>query len=124
MLGTETHADESRGDALQERPAVEELENPRRFDAGAAEDALDDIILDGDLHPLCRARGEFAALLPAGEFVVACRGHADRFGENISGGDGILNCQVDAHAPHRRQPMGRCTAATPAWPTPALEASP
>src|SRR5260370_30503958 len=76
MLGTETHADDSRGDALQERPAVHELENPGRLDTRAAEDALDNIILDGDLHPLCRARGDFAALLHAGEFAVARRAGA------------------------------------------------
>src|SRR5712664_3157602 len=122
VLRAETHSDEPRRDALQERPAVDELENPRRLDVGAAKDALDHVILDCNLHPLCRAGGKFAAPLHASEFVVIRRSRAQWSGKNIGGGDRILNRQTDAHAPNRRHRMGRIADAKQSWPPPTLEA--
>src|SRR5712664_3935625 len=121
-LRAETHSDEPRRDALQERPAVDELENPGRLDVCAAKDALDHVILDCNLHPLCRAGGELAAPLHAGEFVVIRRSRAQWSGKNIGGGDRILNRQIDAHAANRRHRMGRVADAKQSWAPPTLEA--
>src|SRR5260370_1109124 len=122
MLRAETHSDEPRRDALQERPAVDELENPRRLDVVAAKDALDHVILDCNLHPLCRAGGEFAAPLRGGEVVVMCGWGGQWSGKNIGGGDRILNRQIDAHAANRRHRMGRVADAKQSWAPPTLEA--
>jgi hypothetical protein len=91
VLGAETNADEPRGDALQKRPTVDELENPGRLNARTAEHPRDDIVLNENLHPLCGTRGEFAPLLYRGQLVIIRPLRLERLRENVGGGDSILN---------------------------------
>jgi len=53
MLGTETEPEDPSRNATQDRPAMQELQNPRsRKSFVAAENSSDHIVLDQDLEPL------------------------------------------------------------------------
>jgi len=122
VLRAETNANQSRGDALQERPAVNKLEKPRRLDTRTAEHTLDHVVLNENLHALCGARGEFAPILHRGKVVVICRERLQRLSENVGGGDGILNGQIYADAANRRHRMSRIADAQEAGPPPSFKA--
>jgi hypothetical protein len=101
----ETH--EAGGQAAQDRKSDEEPQEPRRRGlAGAAEDTRNHVLLNDDLDALNDLRWPFAPLLHLRQKLIAQRPLASqRPGENIGGGDRVLNGEVDADATDRRHRM-------------------
>ena len=103
VFGAEAEADEAGGDAAEEGPAVEETEGPsgsERF--GTAEDAGDDVVLDDELKTLGGVRGKCSAPLDGFEIPCGESSVAKPRGEDVGGGDGILNREIDADTANGR----------------------
>ena len=87
----------------------------------AADHAVDDSVLDQDLEELGRLRGELAPFL---DLIEVVRGHAllaEGDGEDVGGGDGVLDGEVDAHAADRRHRVRGVADAEQAETVPGLE---
>ena len=85
MFGTKADANQARGDAGQEWPALGELHRPRP--------STDQSILNEYLHALRHSRGQFA---PPLDTLKMAEGHAassERLAEDFCGG--YLDCQID-----------------------------
>src|ERR1044071_4323994 len=97
MLGSEAHADEARRNARQQRHVIEQAQQPWRLDRLVrAEHRIDQPLLDHDLHRLSEAGRQGAALLDRRQMRVGQRPVAQRLGQDVAGGNGVLDRQVDA----------------------------
>ena len=107
MFGTKADANQARWDAAQEWPALDEFHRPRQRNLLIrAKDAADQSILNEYLHTLRHSRGQFA---PPFDTLKMAEGHGasgERLGEDVRGGYGILDCQIDSDAPDWRHRMG------------------
>ena len=85
------------------------------------ENRVDDPLLDRDLHRLRQARRQGAAALHGGEMRIGQRAVAQRHGEDVGGGDGVLDREVDADPADRRHRVRAVADAQQARPPPALQ---
>src|SRR5215510_13709573 len=101
VLGADTEADEPAGDAAQARIAAEQARDEGgRHRRGRAEHRTDHPVLDRELDPLRDARGPLASPLDARQVVERHATLAKRPGQDVGGGDRVLDREVDADARH------------------------
>ena len=112
VLGAEADADQAGGDAAEVGEALEELEEPGQGEGfGAAEDAADYVVLDDELEALGGAGGEHPSFLDGAKVVLGGRSSQERGTEDICGGNGVLNGEIDADAADWRHGVGGITDA-------------
>ncbi len=122
VLGLEAYAYESCGELLEAGDGGEELEEEwGLYGAGVAEDSVEDFVGE-DLYALGVVDGALAVVLDAGE-VVGCSGSGEEgFGEDVGGGYGVLQRDVDADAADGGHGVGGVSDAEQAGRGPLLEA--
>ena len=98
MLGLEAHADEAAGEVFEAGDVGEDAEQEWRGDgAGALEDAVEDAVGE-DLDALGVVYGSLAVVLDVVEMVDGEGVGAEGFVEDVGGGYGVLEGDVDADA--------------------------
>ena len=108
MFWTEAQADEAGGYTAKEGPAFEQFQRPRHGDhlIVSAQDSPDQPILNKNLHGLCDSRRQFTARLNSFEMRDCEASLCKMRGQNIRGGDGVLNCEIDTHTSDRGHRVG------------------
>src|SRR5207245_6620078 len=103
VLGSDAYANEAGYGAAEDGEGGEQAEEKRRLDgAGFAEEA-DQEMMCHHLEGLRDAGGEFAAALDVGEGDLGDESGAERGGEDVGGGDGVLDSEGDADAADGRR---------------------
>jgi len=98
VLGLETHADEASGEVFEAWDAGGDAEGERRTDrAGALKGAGEDAVGE-NLYSLGVTHGRFAVMLDALQIMYGGAAGEEAFGEDIGGGDCVLQGDVDADA--------------------------
>ena len=121
MLRLQSHADEASGEILEAGNAGDDAKCEWRGDgAGALEGAGEDAVGE-DLHSLGVAHGAFAVVLDAAQIVHGGGAAEQGFGEEVGGGDCVLQGDVDADAADGGHGMGRVADAEQAGGAPLLK---
>src|SRR5438445_1229810 len=104
VLPPEPQPDQPRRYSLQQWHRAEHAHDQRRLHASAsAQHPLDDIVLDHELRPLRDAGRQLAPLLHASQRLDRDRRAAPELGDqNVRGGDGVLDREIDPHSGNRR----------------------
>src|SRR4051812_16449369 len=106
VLGAEAEADEAGGEPLQQRHPSQETDREwRRHLCVARQHAADHAVLQDHLKPLRRARRKLAPALHGFEIPLRNRTLEKPRGQNIRGGDRVLNREVDPDPTDRRHRM-------------------
>src|SRR5579885_1555243 len=103
MLRPNAEPDEARRQPAQRRKGGEQPQGegrPERRRAG--EHAADDAVLDEELDALRRPCRQLAPALDLMKMRLPDLAAKQRAGEDIGGGDGVLDREIDADAAHRR----------------------
>ena len=98
VLRLQAESDETGGEALEAGDVGEDAQRERHRDrAGVAEDAVEDAVGE-DLERLGAANGLFAVVLDLLQMMQRERVGLEGFGEDVGGGDRVLQGDVDADA--------------------------
>src|SRR5258708_5262016 len=109
VLGLHAHADEASGEVLEAGNLCDDAEREGWGDgAGALKGAGEDAVGE-DLYSLCVSHGAFAVVLDSLQVVYGGAAGEDGFGEDVGGGDRVLEGYVDADAADRGHGVG-CVA--------------
>src|SRR6202790_5209553 len=122
MLGAKAEPDQPRGDARQERHMIEQPHQPGRLDRLVrAQHRVEDPLLDRHLQRLGQPRRQGAAALDGFQVRIPQRAVAQPPGQDIGGGDGVLDREIDAAPADRRHRMGAVADAQQPWAPPARQ---
>jgi hypothetical protein len=99
MLWAETNSDHPGGNPAQHGKFFKQARGQRWSRLlSCIEDALKEMLMHKDLHPLRKVGGPLAALLNSAQIVQAHTAFAQGMPQNICCRDGILDREVDANA--------------------------
>src|SRR5690606_35634300 len=122
VLAADAKPDDARRDALENGKTLHQAQQSRRLRYGrAVEVPADDPVLNGHLQSLGHARRPQAPALDSFERAVRHLMLAQRRGEDVGGGNRVLNSEIDADAADRRHRVGRVTDGEEAGLRPLLE---
>ena len=108
VFGAEAETDDAGGKAAQIGEASEHFERPGRRDGlRAIQHAANHAILYEDLQRLRGARWKSSALLDSEQVILSEHAVEELGRQDIGGGDGILNREIDSHAADGRHGMSR-----------------
>ncbi len=122
MIGAETHANDAGRNSAKRRKQVQQSELPWQLERfGAAEHAPNDSILNRDLQSLRGDSGKRTAFLN-GPKVFGRRHPDSKFRtENVGGGDGVLNGEIDSNAADGRHSVSSVSNAQQPGTRPILQ---
>lgn len=103
MLGSRAEADEAGGQCAQEREPFEKPADEWKRVAAAGGSSGNHAAMNDDLNRLNQARWPFTVLLDLPEVRQRDRSFFQLRRQQIRGGEGILQGEVDANAAGRRQ---------------------
>ena len=119
VFGPEAHADDAAGELLEAGDAGEDAERERSIEGpGIVQDAVDDLVGAG-LQALRAQDGGLALGLNRVEMVAGEGAGAEWISEEVGGGDGVLDREVDADAADGRHGVGGVADAEEAGAVPA-----
>jgi hypothetical protein len=122
MLRADADADDPRRDAPQNRKPVEQPHDPGRDDRLVGiQQRVDDPALHCELHALNDLHRQGAAALHRSEFAGSQPALAQRYRENIGGGDRVLHRQIDPDPADRRHRVRRVADAQQPGPPPSRQ---
>ena len=123
MFGAKAEADYAGREPPQKRhPPQQPDRQRRRHLCGACQHASDHSILQDQLEPLRCARRKLAAALNGFEIPLRNRTLEKPRGENVRGGDRVLDREVDPDATDRRHRMSGVADAQKPGPVPRAQA--
>ncbi len=108
MLGAKSQSDHPRWDSTQYRKALQKLErhwkpSKRRL---VAQRRAYKVLVRENLKSLGHARRKLAALLDFLESFIGHLAFEQRSSQNVRGGNGVLDGEIDADSSDRRHGMG------------------
>ena len=107
MLGPKPEADQTGRNAAQQWALAEEPNSQRRRQLpGTLEYAADHPVLNKELEPLCGSGRELPAALNGSQIVIAWDSVEKTPGQNVGGGNRVLNCEIYADPADRRHGVG------------------